>query len=290
MSIECYRHYENLYKSTKPIRGRSVEVRPIADRRRDFEQIVRKVDANGTVSYAARLHQTDCVEYMPNGDVLVCTNDWATVNTAEFISMHSPFRAWKQNKILWVRNRADGIAYPVRGHSPMRFALDDATREYVPVEQVVINKRVVDRAKAKAAREPLKEFLEYAQAFLTMSDGWVMHQTMKEVLGVRPINKTIHSASWYETYATNYQSVYQMVLNGESHSRVLCEFAVVSQWAVAGRRPVEDPQIAVGAKFYDIRLKFDVVKKTLYARADEDKNVYKTVEVAPGKRALSNVV
>ena len=35
-----YTHYKNLWESVKPIRGRSVEVRPIGERRRDWEQIV----------------------------------------------------------------------------------------------------------------------------------------------------------------------------------------------------------------------------------------------------------
>jgi len=42
MSIEQYNLMKSLYERTKPIRGRPHEVRPISDRRRDWEQVVQE--------------------------------------------------------------------------------------------------------------------------------------------------------------------------------------------------------------------------------------------------------
>ena len=42
MSLDQYKHFQERYDNTKPIRGRAVECRPIARRARDWEQVVKR--------------------------------------------------------------------------------------------------------------------------------------------------------------------------------------------------------------------------------------------------------
>ena len=50
-----YENFKRKYENTKPIRGRSVDVRPIGARRRDWEQVVRVVDRVTGETKSARL-------------------------------------------------------------------------------------------------------------------------------------------------------------------------------------------------------------------------------------------
>lgn len=179
--MNSYEAYKNLYDKVKPIRGRSTEVRPIGNRRRDWEQITRKVLPNGSFSYVARLYGTDVVEYLPDGSIILRSGGWSTPSTAEFIHEHSPFMCWKQHKRLWirVRNEDDVKAYPVGDELHMKWHEGG----YVPAQPIVIHKRVVDRDKAKIARKRCEPFLQWVKTFLALSDGWVMHETCKDVLG-----------------------------------------------------------------------------------------------------------
>jgi hypothetical protein len=54
-------------------------VRPIADRRRDWEQVVQDGD-----KYGAKLYDTNCVMFCPNGDIEFQSDSWATPTTASF--------------------------------------------------------------------------------------------------------------------------------------------------------------------------------------------------------------
>ena len=179
-----YKHYQAKYNNTVPIRGRAEDVRPIGERRRSDERVTMKKYPCGQVSYCARLHNTDVVEYHNNGQVTLRTNGWHTPSTAEFMHIHSPFSVWKQDNKLWARvaTPEGDKAYPI-GEELTFELVEGRDRVYQPINTVLINKRVVDRAKAKAAREPLQPFLAWCKAFLTMSDGWLMHETRKAALG-----------------------------------------------------------------------------------------------------------
>ena len=101
-----YEYYKNKFNEIKPIRGRAVECRPLGARHRDWEQVVHYVE-DGMDVYGARLYQTDCVKYYPNGDIKLTAETWSTPITAAFIGNHSPFRCYKAYKKLWVSIKSD---------------------------------------------------------------------------------------------------------------------------------------------------------------------------------------
>lgn len=294
MSIETYNHYANLWASTKPIRGRSVDVRPIGQRRRDWEQIVRKPLPSGEYSYAAKLYQTDCVEYFPNGDIVLRTGGWSTPSTGEFIYEHSPFMCFKRNKKLWVKQTNIDTVYPLGKEMLFKWTGDG----YAPDGEVLVRKRVVNRAKAKAAREPLLPFLDWVRAFLTLSDGWVMHETMKQVLGwggnefncsyavTQNGDKTIFAMLTAPVYGADVDSRYLEVLCRMAYSRFVFPYdsrrAQVVMWDGGSREfPVE---------FSDYRLSYETIKNKLYRMVAADADVTDIKEVKPTKRTMSNVV
>jgi hypothetical protein len=291
-----YTHYKAKYNNTVPIRGRAEDVRPIGERRRTAECITTKKYPCGQVSYCATLYNTDVVEYHNNGQITLRTNGWHTPSTAEFMHIHSPFSVWKQDNKLWARvTTPEGDkAYPI-GEELTFELVEGRDRVYQPINTVLINKRVVDRVKAKAAREPLQPFLAWCKAFLNMSDGWVMHETRKAALGWE---KHRHNDSMFMPLETHSDfrllTEPQMEVEPEDvYLRVLCS---------AAERLSHDERTAETIKYErewggnrhtytreykDYRIYFDSVKRKAYASVTD---IYTTVQVEPTDKAIGNTI
>lgn len=293
MSMTSYEHYKNLWEAVKPIRGRAAEVKPIGERRRDWELVTRRELPDGTYSYCARLHSTDCVEYLPNGNIILRTGGWETPSTSEFINMHSPFPAWKQNRKVWIRTK--GVLYPVGKELELKL---DSTGHYEPVNSVLIKKRVVNRAKAKEARAPMKPFLDWARAFMKMSDGWVMHATRVEVFGVsdNDLNGVV-----YPSWASKSELMYEKICTAklDDYVALLCVMTRDSYDAyerrLGGTRtwvlelPNHIPR-TVTNEFYDMRFDYEYIKKMAYRVCEASVNYMDVKEVEPSHKVMSNVV
>lgn len=289
-----YVHYKNLYNNVKPIRGRSPDVRPIGNRRRDWEQVVRNDLGNGEYSYAAKLYDTQVVEYMPSGEIILRTKGWHTPSTAEFIHEHSPFTCWKQDKRLWVRILGVGTAtaYPIGDELRLRV---NADLVYEPAEPIVIKKKITDRVKAKEARTKVQPFLDWTRTFLSMSDGWVMHETMKQVLGWNN-----DEAQWarYVNVDGNAMNLYDRLSAPESgeetYLRVICTLPLCNA-TVMEKRLAETVTMPVGGhtrgrSFYDLRVDYDQIKSLVYRWVRQYEEVGKIVEVQPGAKAVYGTV
>jgi hypothetical protein len=292
--INSYLHYKNLYNNVKPIRGRSPEVRPIGNRRRDWEQVVRNDLGNGEYSYAAKFHNTQVVEYMPNHDVILRTQGWHTPSTAEFIHEHSPFTCWKQDKKLWVRvDNGHGVsAYPIGDELHLRL---DENHKYQPTKEIVIKKKVTDRVKAKEARKKVQPFLDWARVFLGMSDGWVMHETMKQTLGW-----SVDEGQWARYVSKNnivasmYNKMSSPESDGETYLYVMCMLplchATVFEKRVAETLAVSISGYPRSRMFYDLRVDYEQIKAVVYRWVRQHEDVDKIVEVQPGAKAIYGTV
>ena len=155
--LSSYEYYKKKYAETKPIRGRTPEVRPIGQRRRTWET-VEKHDVDGQEVYVCHLYQTDVVKYYPDGSIGLQAGSWATPTTAEFMYTHSPFVVHKQYGNLWARvHGVDDIkSYPIPAVGELRLyaRMENGQLLFEPKDTITIAKRVVDRAKAKDARRP----------------------------------------------------------------------------------------------------------------------------------------
>jgi len=260
------------------------------------------VDANGVESYGAKLCNTVCVEYYEDGSVVLRSGGWATPSTARFIHKYSPFTCFKTKNQLWVRAGEDKL-YPIGNELRMV----QSEQGYVPDKPIKINTQRIDRQKAKAAREPLQPFLNFARSFLSLSDGWVMHETCKQVLGWKG-----DSPEAYQ-YATSFShmnepEMYRRVIGNpseENYLYMLCAMSRTRWLRGMGVSKAENLRLAESFKyeveynghkwpqdknFYDVKIHFDDVKHIVYKWIEKNEDVHKIVEVDPSGRAISNVV
>ena len=195
MSLDKYNHFKDRYANTKPIQGRAVECRPIGQRRRDWEQVVKvyvveegALDAEGVTAYGAHLYRTDCVLYMPNGDIHVKTGGWGTPTTAEFISRYLPHNmsCYKKYNKIWVTHNEQ--SYPIDSTKPTIFRFINNTDGYAVENPQPMHQKVIDRTKIKEARTKLEGFRTYAKMMLKLADGWISNDLVEQHAEPHPIS------------------------------------------------------------------------------------------------------
>lgn len=283
-----YQDFKNLHDNIKPIRGRAEEVRPIGQRRRCWERIEMDEDV-----VACRLYDTQVVRYYPDGRIGVQCDTWATPLTADFIHTHSPWQCFKRHNKLWivVPSETDKYKYyPVPNKGELQMRLEGA--HWVPVGDVVVEKLVVNRQKAKDARAPYKPFLKWAKAFLTMSDGWIMHETRKEVLGFVPNMRGF-------THCVHEPTLLDMMLDEEKYLIALCHMLSRRGDSVASRVAENVPvewEFGDGSKrtftteYHDMRFKFELLSGRVRRMIDKHADIHDKVQVDVKSNAQTNIV
>jgi len=292
-----YKFYEDKYNNTKPIRGRSVDVRPIGQRRRDWETITTK-DVDGGKSYIANLYNTECVEYLPNGDIVLRCGQWATPTTAEFIYEHSPFKCFKRYKKLWIDK--NGELLPINGELRLQYIGEGMG--WKPAEEIVIQQRVVDRDLAKTAREPLMPFLKFGEAFLKMSDGWVMHETRLQAgIGIGSYGRyTFERLNSGEGFGANYEFLYNHIstCDESEYLYVLCYLLQDNEYQQSRTAEVRMIEINAGSpnswtrkcEFSDYKYSQTLLRARVFNIAKQAREIYKVVDVKPSSRAVGNTL
>jgi hypothetical protein len=187
MSLDKYNHFKNKFENTAPIRGRSVECKPIGQRRRDWEPVVQRyvveegaLDVEGVTGYGAYLYSTDCVLYMPTGDLHVKTGGWGTPTTAEFINRYirNDMRCYKRYNKVWIEYQTQ--AYPIDSNKATIFRFNKANDTYTVENPQPMLQKVIDKTKIKDARQKLEGFRTYAKMMLKLADGWVSNDLVEE--------------------------------------------------------------------------------------------------------------
>jgi hypothetical protein len=290
--ITTYEGIKKRYETVAPIRGREVDVRPIGQRRRDWELVVKIDHAGGEPSYAAQLYQTNVVEYLPNGNIILRHGGWGTPKTADFMTDYSPFKVSKRANLLWVVT--NNKYYPLDKNGVEFRGVDGA---WEPVDTIVMQQRVVDRDKAKALRAQSKEFRDWLKAFLLVSDGWVMHETCKEVLGFTKEG----GASGYKQLRIRESELVPMFASDDPDVwlKALCSLAAFhlhhgAEKRVAEKVPYEfewSGQKRTHEKtFYDVKLGVVETMRAVKRISDKFGDMYKVREVHPADRPIYNVV
>lgn len=196
-----YEQFKQKWEETKPIRGRSEDIRPIGARRKQDEKIVRVDMLSGEYAYAAQLYRTNVVTYYPDGIVEITTGGWDTASTTEFITEHSPFMAGRKEGNVWIRvphNGGDTRYIPVISGG-VRLQQEEGGGNWLLLTEIKIKQRVVDRAKSREIRDKIRKFTKYAETILKLSDGWIRAETLT------PYRKEIESNSWgYVSEEFNY--------------------------------------------------------------------------------------
>jgi hypothetical protein len=209
MSIRLYEQMKARYNETKPIRGRSTEVRPWGDRRRDWEQVICRVQSDGQCAYGARMHSTDVMLVLPNGNILFNIDGWHTTTTAAFMgTLLFGFYVNKQYSKLWLQRNVGTENFCAVLDKPTLVIWDTTKPNYEHyrlAEPSTAKQKVIDPIKAKAERAKIKPFKDYATSMLKLSDGRVSTELM-----AMHIQK---SRSFWEGNATLFDTeigIYQM--------------------------------------------------------------------------------
>jgi len=284
-----YEQYKNLHDSIIPIRGRAVEARPIGERRRDWELIEMDKDV-----VACRLHNTQVVRYYPDGRIGLQCDGWQTPSTADFIHTHSPWQCFKRNNKLWVMvpSKAENsliekyLHYPIPKEGELIFQPTEHG-QWEPVSEVVVQKRVVNREKAKDARAPYQPFLQWAKTFMQLSDGWIMHDTRKAVIPM---------VDGYFVYREFSEPVMlNMAKSGDDTQYLGALCAVLCDGSNAVGTRIADRQVqSVGGHsysitYYDLQFSYDLLKSRLYRMVEKVSYIYDKVDVQVTERTQSNI-
>lgn len=276
-----YQDFKNLHDSIKPIRGRAEEVRPIGQRRRGWERI----EMDGDV-VACRLYNTQVVLYYPDGRIGVRCAGWQSPLTAEFIHIHSPWQCFKRNNKLWVivpNGEQKYMHYPIPSEGELQFRIEGS--HWAPVGDVVIEKQVVNRERAKAARAPYKPFLDWAKTFLKMSDGWIMHATRKEVM-------TRDEQRYHYSHLRS-QDLLELMLDEAGYLKGIC-------CVLGGRGDASESRVAevvmIGSathnqiEYYDYKYRFELLRARVYRMVDGASDIHDKVQVQATTRTQSGIV
>jgi len=264
-----YKFAKEVFDKIKPIRGTTT--RPLAQRYDKTRTIIEKPNAlSGQSSYAMRFYNTNCVEYFPDDSIIIRIDGYNSPMTAEFIDAYSPFNCYKRYNKVWVevrdKNQLLNNVIPITHDLHL---INDGNGGFTLANPKPILKEVIDKDKAKAAREPIKPFLNYVKAMLKISDGWIMRQTMME-------------AGAYSMHV-NDNHVYDRLLIADEDSYL--------QWMCFISRNVSHlkAQWDTPNEGRNYRYSFESFKTRVYRLVDLGADTKKFIEVEVGNKAITGV-
>lgn len=300
--FRSYEFYKKKWEDTKPIRGRSTDIRPLDNSRRyrDWERVAKVYD-DGKEVYACQLYDTDVVRYYPDGSIGFQIDSWATPTTADFMSMHSPFGACKKYNQIWVYPRGFSVeeCYPIPKGKMVRFIVG-ADGEYKPENPIVIEQKVVDRKKAKDARDKIKPFIDWARSFNKLTDGWIMNETREQfahlTVGVEHgYSKVMYDyklpdgmlqrAWWGGVHGVDPAKAYEFLQTCDDEGYMQMYLAMCSERdkAIGTRVAKVVSMDKRNVELHDLQFKWEFVQRLIYKIVQDAGDVHKVIEVEATK-------
>jgi hypothetical protein len=218
------------------------------------------------------------VQYWPNGDITLDIGAWTSAASVRFINTFSPFFARIQYGRLWIKS-ANGITVPLFDKMKFKFVPHESGDPYegkYVAEDTIIHRKVADVAAGRAAFATIAPYVNWVKTFLKMSDGWVMHETVKSVVESHYDSNGNGQLMWHKQNPKNVIDLYRMMVDGDEadYLWLLCNSAAHSGVGVMGASNSRYGSLKVIATrfaekgslhtFYDKRFDFAVVKKDLY--------------------------
>lgn len=141
-----------------------------------------------------------------------------------------------------------------------------------------------NRKKLYAARKPVQPLLQYIKAFLSMSDGWIMFGTRRDVLGFDPEAEGWHQFLFQRgrPYHTNWYEMLQANPHDEDlHLYILCCMPELVGDIVnnGGDRRVSEEgrkymRRRIDLPHADYRITYEMAKKAVYYLVDSYGDVF----------------
>ena len=179
-----YNEAHHAWETTKPIRGRKEDVRPLGHRRCVDQYTIRK---NGDVMECV-LYKTPVVSYLPDGQIVIKDDGWKSVSTAYFIEEVLGIQARIFNHELNVSFH--GGEYPVLTDG--LHLGRDTNGLLMPLNAQAIKIHAIDRKGANNVRARYKDFNTYMMGMLKLRANDVV--TAEEMnmagLGVGGLDRT----------------------------------------------------------------------------------------------------
>ena len=191
--ISSYEVAKQRFESTKPLRGRTPELKPLGRMRRyTWYTIQKNTYANQAENtqydtYACRLFDTDCVEFYPNGDVTLRSGGWRTITTGAFIT----YSLYGLGSVVsesgkWYFSNSRNQAIRWKGHE-LKLKLENGV--LVPKEPLVqeyIHR--VNRKAMNALRKKYRPIVEYASTMLAIEPTFDRLALEDAKLGIKSLN------------------------------------------------------------------------------------------------------
>lgn len=214
--ISTYDMAKSKYEATKPIRGRSEEIRPLGEERRyTWYEIDKRIYANQAenteyTSYVAHLYNTDCVEFYPNGDVTLRTGGWTNFTTGSMIN----FVLWHMGRIVseggkWYFVNKKGDVYRFEGKE-LRLKIEEGhlILKDAPVQEY---KRVVSRKAMNARRKKYASVIEYGKTMLAIDHTFTRLDLDDSKIGLEGMN-LLPNYNWIApNVATNRAKIFELM-------------------------------------------------------------------------------
>lgn len=164
--IPYFRTYEQAKKwhdMTKPIRGVTPELRPLAARR-DKHMHIRE-NAQGDIECV--LYQTPVVIFKKTGTITISPGKWPSAFTCSFISNVLPrvsARTTRGNLVV----KVGGTEYPLKKDMTIEVAYEAHKHDWSVAQATGVPEWRPNRAKANSVRAKYSEFLKYYKGFMGM--------------------------------------------------------------------------------------------------------------------------
>lgn len=159
--VETYALAKKIHDDTKPIRGRSPEIRPLGNRRDADSYWVRM---NGDdVEFV--LYKSPVITYKPDGGVVLTPDTYSTVSTHQFFArvLGVGANAVRQNTVITIGDKR----YTVRGKDTLTLKMQGGNWQCVEGAKAQFAWHL-DRREATNVRNRYKEFITYFKGMVSL--------------------------------------------------------------------------------------------------------------------------
>jgi hypothetical protein len=138
-----------------PIRGKSPECKPLDKKRNKQSVTIRRVGEDVVV----KAYYTDLLTYKPDGEIVVDTNGYASVSTADILTQVLGVRVLPYGGRLWIQLAG---WYVLGRGTRLRLFYDRGFGGEV-LNPIHVQVRQLNRKKTKVVRDKFRPFMDYAR-------------------------------------------------------------------------------------------------------------------------------
>ena len=187
-TLSNYNEAHHAWETTKPIRGRKDDVRPLGHRRCVDQYTIRKAES-GAIECV--LYKTPVVSYLTDGQIVLKDDGWKSVSTAYFIEEVLGVQARIFNKDLNVSFIHGEYPVPDGGLSLAR----GVNGQLYPINPQALKVHGINRKGANNVRAKYSDFHTYMMGMMKLRANDVI--TTEEVkmsgMGVYDLDRTYHN-------------------------------------------------------------------------------------------------